>query len=494
MEPVANPSGTDVVRFGTDGWRGAIAREFTFENVGRVAEATAAFLVSDARKELAIYNEWGAPYRSAANGITVGYDTRFLSDQFALHFARIVLDRGVPVAISDRPIPTPALSYSVVDRAVSAGIMFTASHNPATDNGIKYKAEYGGSAPGELTSGVEARLPTRARLPAVPPSAIPRVDLRTPFLHRVREFLDPDRLRGAPLLVVVDSMYGSAQGYVAELLAEYGVEHLVIRGTRDVLFGGKKPEPLAENLVPLRAVIASRQKTHPRMIGVVTDGDGDRVSAMDEKGTFINAHRTFALILHYLLEVRGWRGAVVKSFNLTDMATAICESYGLEMIEVPIGFKNAVEHILQRDVLVAAEESGSIAIQGHIPERDGVLNSLLLAEIAASADGPISEEIRRLDDAFGPFAYHRRDITVPGRLEVVARLLADPPDRFAGRPVKAVETLDGLKLRFSKGWLLFRASGTEPILRLYSEMPTERDVWLMLDEAEKLARGDLTLW
>jgi phosphomannomutase len=494
VDPVASPSGTDAVRFGTDGWRGGIAREFTFENVARVAEATAAFLVSDGRKELAIYKEWGAPYRSAANGITVGYDTRFLSDQFALHFSRIMLDRGVPVILSDCAVPTPALSYSVVDRAVSAGIMFTASHNPATDNGVKYKAEYGGSAPKELTSGVEALLPTRPRAPSTPASAVPRADLRTPFLQRVRTFLDPDRLRSSDLLVVVDSMYGSAQGYVSELLEEHSVEHLTIRGTRDVLFGGKKPEPLAENLVPLRAVIASRHKTHPRMIGVITDGDGDRVSAMDEQGTFIDAHRTFALILHYLLEIRGWRGAVVKSFNLTDMASAICEHYGLEMIEVPIGFKNAVEHILQKDVLLAAEESGSIAIQGHIPERDGVLNSMLLAEIAASVDTPISEEIKRLDDAFGPFAYHRRDITVPGRLEVVARLLADPPDRFAGRPVKAVETLDGLKLRFSKGWLLFRASGTEPILRLYSEMPTEREVWEMLDEAEKLARGDLTLW
>ena len=494
QEVDANPSVTDVVRFGTDGWRGRIAREFTFDNVARVAEATARFLLSEERKELAIYTDWRAEYRSPANGVVLGYDTRFLSFEFAMHFARVMTDCGIPVEMSDAALPTPALSYAVVDRRAVAGIMFTASHNPPTDNGIKYKAEYGGSATAEVTSGVEARLPARARTPTAAAASVARIDFRTPFLDRVRTFIDCDRLRAAPVFVVVDSMYGSARGYVAELLAENGVSYVQIRGTRDVLFGGKKPEPLEENLVPLRAVIASRAKKHPRMVGVVTDGDGDRVSGMDERGGFIDAHRTFALILRYLLEVRGWRGAVVKSFNLTDMATAICREYDLPMIEVPIGFKHAVEHILKSNVLVAAEESGSIAIQGHIPERDGVLNSMLLAELAASCKGTLSEEIDRLSSDLGPHVYHRKDITVPGRLEVVARLMADPPDRFGGRPVKAVETMDGLKLRFSKGWLLFRASGTEPILRLYCEMPAERDVWAVLDEAEKLARGDLTLW
>ena len=494
MEPAARPNDTDVVRFGTDGWRGGIAREFTFDNVARVAEATARFLVSEERKHLAIYNDGSAPYRSAANGITLGYDLRFLSQEFALHFARVMLDCGVPVTMSDRPLPTPALSYSVVDRHAAAGIMITASHNPPTDNGIKYKAEYGGSSPSDLTAGVERLLPARGRAPRVPEAAVSRTDITTPYLRRIREFIDADRLTASDTLVIADSMYGSAQGLVSGLLTEYGVDNMQIRGSHDVLFGGKKPEPLEENLIPLRAVIASRHKTHPRIIGVVTDGDGDRISAMDEKGGFIDAQSTFALILRYLLDVRGWRGSVVKSVNLTDMAVAICSEHNLELIEVPIGFKHAVPHLLKGDVLVAAEESGSIAIQGHIPERDGVLNSLLLAEIAASSTGPISQEVARLQDDFGPLVYHRRDITVPGRLEVVGRLLADPPNRFAGRAVRSVETKDGLKLRFAKGWLLFRASGTEPILRLYSEMPTEREVWEMLDEAERLARGDLTLW
>ncbi len=482
------------VRFGTDGWRGVIAREFTFDNVARVAQATAGFLLSKTRKELAIYREWGAQYRSAANGVIIGYDTRFLSREFAYHFARVLHDSGIPVIISDAPVPTPALSYAVVERRAAAGIMFTASHNPPIYNGIKYKAEYGGSAPGEVTSAVERLLPNKVTPPRSPEGAIVKADLKEPFLAKVRTLVDPARLTASPVRVVIDSMYGSAQGYVSQLLTEYGVPYVQIRGTRNVLFGGKKPEPIEENLIPLRAVIASTRQGGEPLIGVVTDGDGDRISAMDEQGKFIDAHRTFALILRYLIKERGWRGAVVKSFALTDMAQEICREYNLELIEVPIGFKYACEQILKRDVLIAAEESGSIAIRGHIPERDGVLLSLLLTEIAASAKRPMSQVVAKMLDDLGPHVYHRRDIEVEGRLEVVTRLRQNPPERFAGHRIRAIETLDGLKLRFDKGWLLFRASGTEPILRLYCEMETKKDVHIMLEEAERLARGDLTLW
>lgn len=482
------------IRFGTDGWRGVIAQEFTFDNVARVASATAGFLLSETRKELAIYRDWGAEYRPAANGVVVGYDMRFLSPEFAHHFARVLHDSGIPVTISDAPVPTPALSYAVVNRRAAAGIMFTASHNPSIYNGIKYKAEYGGSVPGEVTCAVEKLLPTRVPLPRSPEGSVVEADLKGPFLAKVRTLVDPVRLTASPVWVVIDSMYGSAQGYVSQLLTEYGVPYVQIRGRRNLLFGGKKPEPLEENLIPLRAVIASMRRRREFLIGVATDGDGDRISAMDEQGGFIDAHRTFALILRYLVEERGWRGAVVKSFALTDMAQEICREYNLELIEVPIGFKYACEQILKHEVLIAAEESGSIATRGHIPERDGVLLSLLLTEIAASAKRPMSEVVEKMLDEVGPHVYHRRDIEVEERLKVVSRLLEDPPERFAGHRVRAIETLDGLKLRFDEGWLLFRASGTEPILRLYCEMRTEKDVYMMLDEAERLARGDLTLW
>lgn len=484
------------IAFGTDGWRAVIAEEFTFDNVARVARAFVDHLRAEERQNDPIYTEWGAEYRSAEQGVVIGYDTRFLSREFAHHFAAIVQDSGIPVHVSDSFVPTPALSYAVVDRNAAAGIMFTSSHNPARYNGIKIKAEYGGSAPKSITQSVEKRL--KDEVPTVSPSAsasVPLVDLATPYMNRIRELIDPERLTASPVQVVVDSMYGSAQGYVGKILDELAIPFVQIRGTRDVLFGGKSPEPLEKNLAPLRGVIGSTAKrTNRRIIGVVTDGDGDRISAMDEKGGFVDAHRTYALILQYLVETRRWRGPVVVSFNLSDLVRRMCEAYGLEIIEIPIGFKHAAKHIVQRDILIAGEESGSIAIRGHIPERDGVLFSLLLVEILANSHRSVSRLVADLHKTFGPQVYHRRDLHVEERLEIVDKLKKSPPAEFAGHTVCSVETLDGIKLRFDRGWLLFRASGTEPILRVYCEMTTEKDVRQVLDEAEKLARGDVTAW
>ena len=494
MHPPDEGKARERVRFGTDGWRGQIARDFTFANVARVAHATAGFLLSDARKSLPLYRDWGAPYRPAANGIVVGYDTRFLSREFAWHFARVVRDRGLPVAVASDFVSTPALSHAVVDRRAACGVMFTASHNPPSDSGIKIKSEYGGSAPLDVTAVIESLLPEEAPEPRSPEGAVSPVDLRAPYLARVRRLIDPGRLTAFPVRVVADAMYGSAQGYVAELLAGYGVDHLQIRSVQNVLFGGKKPEPLEENLVPLRAVIASLPRRGAPVIGVATDGDGDRVAAMDEQGGYLDPHVTFALLLRYLITERRWRGAVVKSVNQTDMATAIAREHGLEVVEIPVGFRFAAEQILKKDVLIAAEESGSYAVRGHIPERDGVLTSLLLVEMAACAGKPLSHLVQSLQDDFGPHAYRRRDLVVAAPLEVVSRLRDAPPDRFAGWDVKGVETLDGIKLRFDEGWVLFRASGTEPILRTYCEMRSDEAVLRVLDEAERMARGELTLW
>ncbi len=486
---MAQANGGEGVKFGTDGWRGIIARDFTFHNVGRVADALVLHLRDPRRKDAAIYTDWGAEYRPAEKGVVIGYDTRFLSEDFALHFARIVRDRELPVVLSDHFVPTPALSYAVVDRKAAVGIMITSSHNSAVYNGIKIKAEYGGSAPQEVTDSVEAHLVSAPPTPRSSDSEIERVDLRTPYMNRIRELMDRERLTASRIHAVVDSMYGSAAGYVAELLRESGVPYTQIRGTRDPLFGGKKPEPLAENLVPLRAVLRSRSSKRERLIGVITDGDGDRIAAMDEKGAFIDPHATYALILRYLVEERGLRGAVVVSFNLTDLVRRMCAAYGLEIIEVPIGFKYAVKQILKKDVLMAGEESGSLALRGHIPERDGVLWSILLCEILATSKRPASELVADLHRTFGPQVVRRKDIEIVTRIEVVERLRANPPDHFGGEPVRSVETLDGVKLRFEKGWILFRASGTEPILRIYCEMETERAVLEMLDEGERFARG-----
>ncbi len=490
---MAQGNAAESVRFGTDGWRAIIARDFTFDNVARVADALVRHLREPSRKDAAIYTDWHAEYRAAERGVVIGYDTRFLSEEFALHFARVVHDRGLPVVVSEHVVPTPALSYAVVDRQAAVGVMITSSHNPAAYNGIKIKAEYGGSAPQEVTDSIEGHL-----APAPPPLRaserdIERVDLRTPYMNRIRELMDRERLTSSRIHAVVDSMYGSAAGYVVELLRESGVPYTQIRGTRDPLFGGKKPEPLLENLIPLRAVLRSlaggRSRPGQRLIGVITDGDGDRIAAMDEQGGFIDPHATYGLILRYLVEERGLNGAVVVSFNLTDLVRRMCAAYGLEVIEVPIGFKYAVEQILKKDVLMAGEESGSLALRGHIPERDGVLWSILLCEILATSKRPASELVLDLHRRFGPQAVRRRDIEIETRLDVVERLRRNPPDSFGGKSVCSIETLDGMKLRFDDGWILFRASGTEPILRIYCEMENERAVHEMLDEGERFARG-----
>jgi len=482
-------SDADGVRFGTDGWRGIIARDFTFANVGRAAQGIADFLRSDVRAADPIYTQWGADYRDASHGVVVGYDTRFLSEAFALHCAGILQQNGIPVIVSDSYVPTPAVSSAVVDRNAAMGVVITSSHNPPEYNGLKIKAEYGGSAPESITAEVERRLPERAPSNAVPDDEIERADLIAPYMARVERMIERDRLTASPIHVVIDSMYGSAQRLVARFLKASRVAHTQVRASVDVTFGGHGPEPLEKNLAPLRnAMLAVRSAG--RTIGVVTDGDGDRVSAMDENGGFVDAHRTYALILQYLVEERGWTGPIVVSFNLSDLIRRMADAYGLSVIEIPIGFKHAAEHIVKGDVLMAGEESGSYTVRGHIPERDGVLLSLFLAELLATSDVPVSQLIARLHERFGPQEYARRDLHVEGRLEVVADLNASPPSEFAGRSVRSVETLDGVKLRFEDGWLLFRASGTEPILRVYCEMTTEKDVRQVLDAAEQSARGE----
>ena len=483
------------IHFGTDGWRGIIAEDFTMENVGRVAQALADFLRSPQRRDLAPYREWGVEFRPAERGVVVGYDTRFMSREFAVFLGRVLRSNEISVYISNKPLPTPALSYTVIQREAACGVMITSSHNPYYYNGIKLKPEFGGSAPPSYTKMVERFLPREFKLTA-DEKDLEKVDLKGPYLQRIKELIDLDLLKDAPLRVVVDAMYGSARGYTTAILKELGIEHVAIRAGNDPYFGGKQPEPIRRNLVPLKAVIASeraRASSKKFIIGVVTDGDGDRVAGMDEGGNLIDSHRAYALIFRHLLG-KGERGKAVKAFSLTDMANRIAERNGIELEETPVGFKYICEKMIREDILIGGEESGGIGIKGHIPERDGVLNSLLLLEIVAKKRRPMGEIVKEMMEELGYHYYDRRDLHLEGRLEVVEHLKGDPPEEFAGRQVVAVETLDGIKLRFSRGWLLFRPSGTEPLLRLYCEMETPEEVQEILAEAERYVRGELKLW
>jgi phosphomannomutase len=484
-----------VIHFGTDGWRGVIAEDFTFENVGRVAQALADFLRSPQRRDLEIYRDWGVEYRPAERGVLVGYDTRFMSREFAIFFGRVIRSNEIPAYITAEPVPSPTLAWGVLHHHAAGGVMITSSHNPYYYNGIKLKPEFGGSAPPQYTKMVEGFLSYKHKLTAEEQD-LQEIDLKEAYLGRIKELIDLDLLKNAPLRVIVDAMYGSARGYVAAVLEELGIKHVAIRAGNDPYFGGKNPEPIMRNLVPLKAVIRSEQaraKERQPIVGVVTDGDGDRVAGMDEKGDLIDSHRAYALIFRHLLG-KGLRGKAVKSISLTDMADRIAERNGIELEQTPVGFKFIGEKMIREDVLIGGEESGGIGIRGHIPERDGILNSLLLLEIVAKGRRPLSDIVKTMMEELGYHYYDRLDLHLEERLELVERLKVQPPAEFAGRPVVAVETLDGVKLRFTRGWLLLRASGTEPLLRLYCEMPSPEEVQEVLSEAEHYVRGERKLW
>jgi len=484
---------TDRIRFGTDGWRGVIARDFTFSNVARVGTAIARYLADPKRAQLSLYRDWGVELRPPAAGVVVGYDTRFLSREFAGELASALAAAGTPVQVTPAPVPTPALSYAVAARKLACGVMITASHNPPSYNGVKVKPEYGGSAIQEVTELIESHLPARAPvLDGRPPDTL---DLREDYLAALRKLVDMKAIGAVPLYVVIDPMYGSAQGYLATLLREVRLPYLAIRSRIDPLFGGKKPEPLPENLTPLRAVIRALRRRIRRkiVVGLVTDGDGDRAASMDENGDFLDTHRTAALILWHLIRNRGLTGKVLKSVALTDMITKLAQGAGLPCQEIKIGFKWAVGGLVTGEAAFAGEESGGYGYSFHLPERDGILSGLLLLELVAATGRSLAELVQDLFAEVGPHYYRRRDLELPERIEVVERLKARPPQEVAGFAVREVETLDGLKLRFKEGWLLMRASGTEPILRLYCEMDELSKVQKLLEEAERMVKGGLPL-
>ncbi len=480
----------EAIRFGTDGWRGIIAREFTFDNVGRVAQALADFLTDGRRKRIDLYRDWGAPYREVDAGVVIGYDTRFLSEEFALHVARVLAGNGIPVQVSHDFVPTPTLSHAVETHGAACGVMITSSHNPPAYSGFKLKAEFGGSAPPSYTAEVERRLPRQARFPLYD-GDIERTDFKTPYLKRLAELVDLERIKAGKLRVVVDAMNGSGAGCLAALLKGAGVPCVQVRAQPDPMFSGYNPEPTPQNLTPLKAVVRAQRARLQRgelLIGVVTDGDADRIGGMDDTGAVLTSHHCYSLILKHLVE-EGGRGDVVKSFALTDTVDRIAAEYGLHVVQVPIGFKYVAEQMLTRDVLIGGEESGGIAVKGHVLERDGLLMALLLLEAVAKGGVPPSRLVADMMKAYGPRHYARRDLRLEERLEVVERLLSDPPDQVGGERVVRVEDLDGVKLRFADGWLMCRASGTEPLLRVYCEMNSPEALEHMHAAAGELVRS-----
>ncbi len=464
------------IKFGTDGWRGIIGEEFSFANVRRVVAAIAQYVVKEGQSR---------------RGLVVGYDTRFLSAECGRMAAEMVAAAGIPAALADRATPTPAVSYAVVARKAAGAIMITASHNPHLWNGVKFKASYGGSASPAITRRIETQL-ARALGPAGHPrkakaATIKTVDLITPYLEHLKKLVRLDRIRAGGQRFVVDPMYGSAQGCLSRLFKEAGIPHLEVHGEHNPLFPGLHPEPIDPHVSELRRAVVEGGYD----AGFATDGDADRVGAIDRDGSFINSHQIFSLLLKHLAEDLNLRGEVVKTFSTTQMIDRLAQKYALPLHITPIGFKYVCELMLTRDILIGGEESGGIALKGHLPERDGLLNSLFLAELMAEKGRTLGELVRALSEELGPHHYGRIDLEIDREdaRRIVRQLARKPPAALAGLRLTAVDNLDGVKMFFGPdAWLLVRASGTENVLRLYAEAPSTEKVRALLGEIESLAR------
>ncbi|MEX2446025.1 MAG: phosphoglucomutase/phosphomannomutase family protein [Dehalococcoidia bacterium] len=474
------------IRFGTDGWRALIAEDFTFENVRACAQATAQWLKRDGLD---------------SQGVAIGYDTRFLSGSFAGAVAEVMAANGIHAVLTSSFVPTPALSFLVRMRETGGGVVITASHNPARWNGFKVKPGYGGSAPSEVTAAIEADIPaileagpvaTRHLGEAEADGVVERVDVRGPFLRAIGGYVDMDAIRRAGFHVLVDSMYGAAQGWIAELLwdgapASNPTTVHEIHGERNPSFPGiRAPEPIAHNLGDAMSLVADGGYD----VGLSTDGDGDRFGLIDERGRFITQLQTFALIAHYFLEVRGERGPLVRSVTMTRMIDRLGEAYDCPVYETPVGFKFLGPRMMETDALLAGEESGGYAFRGHIPERDGLLSALCVLDYMARTGKRPSELLADLYARVGPHEYDRVDITIRAeeRAVILEHVQQAQPATIAGLRVESRDEVDGYRFNLEGGWwLLMRFSGTEPLLRIYAEMPTGELVQEALAAGQEIA-------
>ncbi len=465
------------IKFGTDGWRGVIARDFTFENLSLVAQATMDYL-----------NREGLGNK----GLVIGYDRRFMSRDFARRVAEVAVGNGIHVRLSEDYAPTPAISWAVRETVSGAGVMITASHNPSEYNGFKIKEAFGGSALPATTRILEEivaynrengrRVVSIPYAEALEKGTIVLFDPSEGYFHQISRYVDLDLIKKAGIRAVVDPMFGAGCGFIPRLLP--GVDE--IHNIENPAFGGQPPEPIGQHLRELSALV----KSGKYQIGLALDGDADRIGAVDENGDFFSSHCIFTVILRHLFEYKKLTGAVVKTVSTTRMVDLLAEKFGLELFETPIGFKHICELMLSRDILMGGEESGGLGVKGHIPERDGILLGLLLLEAVAVSGKGLRQLLEETMNDIGHFYYQRidRHIDDTAKAQLISRLQSNPPTVIDGRHVVATNFSDGFKFIFENGdWLLIRPSGTEPVLRLYSEAGSIDQVERFLRQAAAIA-------
>jgi phosphomannomutase len=467
------------IKFGTDGWRGIVGDDFTYENLRYASQGVAEYLLARGRP-LAV----------------VGYDCRFASEAFAAEVALVLAGNGLASLLFDRASPTQVASWTVIDRQAGGAAVVTASHNPYMFNGLKYKPETGMSAPPEVIADLERRIDDIVRRgPAAVKRAQPddplvrQYDPRPAYYEQVGRMVDLEALRGAGLTIVHECMHGSAFGYLAELLDGGPTQVRELHGDRNPFFGGVNPEPIPTNLS--EALTTMRGGGHD--VCVATDGDADRVGIIDEKGTFVTQLQVYALLMRYLIEVRGWKGPVVRSINMTSMADRLGEIYGVPVHEVPVGFKNIAPVMMETGAVLGGEESGGFAFRGHIPERDGILAGLFFADMILRAQKPLSEILADLESQVGHHDYARHDIHMrretyeTDRKRVLETLAERTPREVAGVRVERVRDDDGFKFFLADGsWVLLRSSGTEALIRVYAEAASPEEVEARLTALEEI--------
>ena len=469
------------IKFGTDGWRGIIARDFTFDNVRVCAQGVADYL-----------KQAGLDKR----GLVIGYDTRFASEDFAAAAAEVIAGNGIKAYLGDKATPTPVISFGVTAKKAGGAIIITASHNPSIWNGFKYKDEHGTSAPEEVTAQIEkfiARAPATGkvrRLPldeALAQGLVEYIYLDPVYLDRINRLVDLKEIRQSSLKVVVDSMYGAGAGYLKKMLAGGTIKLIEINGERNPLFPGMvQPEPIAVNLKKLSAKVKGQKAD----VGLATDGDADRLGVIDERGTFLTQLQVFALLALYLLEVRGERGPIVKTVTTTSMLYRLGELFDVPVYETKVGFKYIAPIMLAEKALIGGEESGGYGFRGHVAERDGILASLYFIDLMVKTGKTPSELIEYLYSKVGPHHYQRLDVTFPEkkRQAIIDRIRQNSPQSIEGVKVGRVDTTDGFRyILADNSWLLVRFSGTEPLLRLYAESDSPERAEKLLASGKELA-------
>ena len=461
------------IKFGTDGWRALIAEDFTFANVARCAQGLSDYLKEEG---------------SAAKGLVVGYDTRFLSQNFAETVAGVCAGNGIKVYLAGRAAPTPVISFNVLHHDAAAAAIITASHNPGNWNGFKFKPEYAGSATQEITDRLEGFIARSGSAESMSleegkkRGVIVAIDPAPPYLERIRSLVDVAAIQQSGLRVAVDAMFGAGAGYFPALLSGGPTIVEEINGYVNPAFPGmEQPEPIAHNLTRLSELISAKRCS----VGLALDGDADRLGVMDEDGAFISTLEVFSLLALYLLQEKGQRGALVKGVTSSMMLNKLGQEYGVDVHEMKVGFKYIGPKMSEVDALMGGEESGGFAFRGHIPERDGILSGLYILEYMARTGKTPSQLVGHLFDQVGSSSYQRRDVAfIPQAREQIQQRL-DSPDltELAGVPVIGSDQIDGRRLLFEDGWLASRFSGTEPLLRIYCESSTPAQVTRLLDAA-----------